>query len=167
MSSMNLDNLDAARHNGDYFADKPLQPIEIERGERLLYRLTEFGRLLWESGINVGPRQMLDLAETLNYIDVTNKEDFYHTLKCSLLARHEQEPIFNQMFLYYWYMREQQNKKAEKPTGPAKRDDRKMRLPPSERKRLAEHLNVNEQQRRDLKHEMRESERRRRANERI
>jgi len=163
---MSLDSANM-QHNGDYFADKPLQPMEIERGERLLYRLTEFGRLLWESGINVGPRQMLDLAETLNYVDVTNKEDFYNTLKCSLLARHEQEAIFNQMFLYYWYMRDQKDKKAENPTGAAKRDDRKMRLPPSERKRLAEHLNSNEQQRKDLKNEMRQSERRRRADDRI
>src|SRR6266700_2532026 len=153
---MSLDSADM-QHNGDYFAGKPLQPMEIERGERLLYRLTEFGRLLWESGINVGPRQMLDLDETLNYVDVTNKEDFYNTLKCSLLARHEQEAIFNQMFLYYWYMRDQKDKKAENPTGAAKRDDRKMRLPPSERKRFAEHLNANEQQRRDLKNEMRQS----------
>jgi len=163
---MSLDSANK-QHNGDYFADKPLQPMEIERGERLLYRLTEFGRLLWESGINVGPRQMLDLAETLNYVDVTNKEDFYNTLKCSLLARHEQEAIFNQMFLYYWYMRDQKDKKAENPTGAAKRDDRKMRLPPSERKRLAEHLNANEQQRRDLKNEMRQSERRRQYDDRV
>ena len=163
---MSLDSANM-QHNGDYFAGKPLQPMEIERGERLLYRLTEFGRLLWESGINVGPRQMLDLAETLNYVDVTNKEDFYNTLKCSLLARHEQEAIFNQMFLYYWYMRDQKDKKAENPTGAAKRDDRKMRLPPSERKRLAEHLNANEQQRRDLKNEMRQSERRRQYDDRV
>src|SRR6266568_5696734 len=163
---MSLDSANM-QHNGDYFADKPLQPMEIERGERLLYRLTEFGRLLWESGINVGPRQMLDLAETLNYVDFTNKEDFYNTLKCSLLARHEQEAIFNQMFLYYWYMRDQKDKKAENPTGAAKRDDRKMRLPPSERKRLAEHLNANEQQRRDLKNEMRQSERRRQYDDRV
>ncbi len=163
---MSLDSADM-QHNGDYFAGKPLQPMEIERGERLLYRLTEFGRLLWESGINVGPRQMLDLAETLDYVDVTNKEDFYNTLKCSLLARHEQEAIFNQMFLYYWYMRDQKDKKAENPTGAAKRDDRKMRLPPSERKRLAEHLNANEQQRRDLKNEMRQSERRRQYDDRV
>src|SRR5712691_109152 len=94
--------------NGDYFASQPLQPIEIERGERLLFRLIEFGRLLWEVGIDVGLRKMLDLAETLDYIDVTNKEDFYITLKCSLLARHEQEPLFDQTFLYYWYMSDRQ-----------------------------------------------------------
>jgi len=154
---------DVASHNGDYlayFADNPLKPIELERGERLLYRLVEFGRILWEVGIDVGPRQMLDLAKTLDYVDITNKEDFYHTLKCSLLIHHEQEMIFDQMYFYYWYMRDQQNKKTDKPDGAAKRDDRQMRLPPSERKRLAEHMNANEQ-RRDLRQEMRQTERRR------
>src|SRR5437764_6506254 len=151
--------------NGDYFASQPLQPKEIERGERLLYRLTEFGRILWEVGIDVGPRKMLDLAETLDYIDVTNKTDFYDSLKCSLLTRHDQEPLFNQMFLYYWYMRDRQDKKADNP-GAAKRDERQMRLPPSERKRLAEHLNSPEQ-RKDLRTEMRETERKRRPDEQI
>src|SRR5713101_9251731 len=114
------------QENGDYRALGPLRPIEIERGERLLFRLTEFGRILWEVGIDVGPRKMLDLAETLNYVDITNKEDFYNTLKCSLLARHEQEPVFDQMYLYYWYMRDRQDKKADNPRGAAKRDERQM-----------------------------------------
>ena len=152
--------------NGDQFASSPLTPLELERGERLLYRLTEFGRLLWEVGIDVGPRKNLDLAETLDYIDITNKEDFYHTLKCSLLARHEQEPVFNQMFYYYWYTRDRQDQKAAQ-NGAAKRDDRQIRLPPSERKRLAEHMNANEQYRKDLKAEMRHSERRQRPDDRF
>ncbi len=154
------------QENGDYMASIALRPIDIERGERLLYRLTEFGRILWEVGIDVGPRKMLDLAETLNYIDITNKEDFYNTLKCSLLARHEQEPLFNQMYLYYWYMRDRQNQKKADMPGAAKRDERQMRLPPSELKRLAQHLNSGEP-RKDLRSEMRQSERRRRLDERI
>ena len=138
-----------------------LQPHEIARGERLLYRLTEFGRILWEVGIYVGPGKMLDLAETLNYVDLTNKEDFYNALKCSLLAKHEQETVFNQMFLYYWYMRDRQNKKTgDAPPGAAKRDEKQLRLPPSELKRLAEHMNAPAEPR-DLKSEMRETERRR------
>ncbi|MDQ6662212.1 MAG: VWA domain-containing protein, partial [Chloroflexota bacterium] len=154
------------QQNGDYFVERPLQPEELERGERLLYRLTEFGRLLWELGINVGPRQMLDLVETLNYVDITSKEDFYNTLKCSLLSRHEQEPLFEQTFLYYWYIRDRKDS-PNSAKGAAKRDERQMRLPPSERKRLAEHMNSDEQQRRELRHEMRKSERRRRADERL
>ena len=141
--------------------EQPLEmrPLDIERGERLLYRLTEFGRILWEVGIGVGPRQMLDLAETLAYIDLTNKEDFYNALKCSLVTKHEQEAVFNQMFGYYWFLRNKQDKKSEQ-NGTARRDERKMRLPPSERKRLAEHMNSLEQ-RKELRQEMRETERKR------
>jgi uncharacterized protein with von Willebrand factor type A (vWA) domain len=142
-----------------------MRPIDIERGERLLYRLTEFGRLLWEVGINVGPRQMLDLVETLKYVDLTSKEDFYHTLKCCLLTRHEQEPVFDQMFHYYWFIRDNPNKKSKEAKGAAKREERQMRLPPSERKRLAEHLNTSEQ-RKEFRNEMRRTERRRAEDER-
>lgn len=146
-------------------AIQALSAREIEHGERLLYRLTEFGRLLWESGINVGPHQLLDLAETLNFIDITNAEDFYTTLKCSLLTRHEQAPIFDQMFYYFWSMRTNLNKKLENNTNSGiKREERQMRLPPSERKRLAEHLKTSET-RKELRGEMRPTERKRTAEE--
>ncbi len=136
-----------------------MRPLDIERGERLLYRLTEFGRILWEVGISVGPRQMLDLADTLSYIDLTNKEDFYNTLKCSLVTKHEQEAVFNQMFGYYWFLRDKQGKKSDQ-NGAVRREERRMRLPPSERKRLAEHMNALEQ-RKELRQEMRQTERHR------
>jgi len=156
------------QENGDYFATQALQPFEIERGERLLYRLTEFGRLLWEVGIDVGPRKMLDLAETLDYVDITNKEDFYNTLKCCLLPRHEQEMVFNELFTYYWFLRDRQEKKPAEGQWAAKRDERQIRLPPSELKRLAEHLNTSSnEQRRELRPQMRQSERRRRPDERL
>src|SRR5260370_6486207 len=69
------------------------------------------------------------------------------------------------MYVYYWYMRDGQDKKTDGAPGAAKRDEKKMRLPPSELKRLAEHLNAPNEQRKDLRAEMRESERRRRVEE--
>jgi uncharacterized protein with von Willebrand factor type A (vWA) domain len=141
-------------------ASLAMRALDIERGERLLYRLTEFGRILWEVGINVGPGQMLDLAETLHYIDPTNRDDFYNTLKCCLLRKHEQEPVFNQMFDYYWLVRDREDKKKDANKGTVKREQRQMRLPPSERKRLAEHMNKQEQFK-DVRGEMRESNQRR------
>lgn len=145
--------------NGEYKETLELRPLDIERGERLLYRLTEFGRLLWESGINVGPRQMLELSDALNLIDITNRDDFYYTLKCYLLSKHEQEPIFNQMFNYYWFIRDKPRK--EDAQGAIRREEKQMRLPPSERKRLAEQLNSSEM-RRELRKEMHQTERKRR-----
>lgn len=154
--------------NGDYFAPPPapLHPHEVERGERLLFRLVEFGRILWEVGIDVGPGKMLDLAETLNSIDLTRKEDFYHALKCSLLGKHEQETLFDQMYVYYWYMRDRQRRGDENAAGTVRRDEKQMRLPPSELKRLAEHMNTPGDLHRDLRSQMRESERQRTASER-
>jgi uncharacterized protein with von Willebrand factor type A (vWA) domain len=148
-----------AQGNGNSSPELELRPLDIERGERLLYRLTEFGRLLWEAGLNIGPRKLLDLAETLDDIDLTNKDDFYYTLKCCLLTRHEQEPVFDQLYHYYWFVRDNPNQKKPDKNGTVKREERPLRLPPSERKRLAEHLNTPEQ-RKDLRTEMRETERR-------
>ena len=130
--------------NGAHKTTLEMRPLDIERGERLLFRLTEFGRILWETGINVGPGQMLDLAETLSYVDLTSKEEFYDALKCCLLTKHEQEPIFNQMFEYYWFVRDKPDKKKDDKKGAARRQERQLRLPPSERKRLAEHMNSSE-----------------------
>src|SRR5690349_17601743 len=124
--------------------DVILQQQDLARGERLLYRLTEFGRLLWESGSTVGPHQIIELAETLNVIDITNREDFYYALKCSLVTRHEQEPIFDQLFNYFWFMRTHLEQKVKENNRGIKRNEQQMRLPPSERKRLAEHLNKND-----------------------
>jgi uncharacterized protein len=137
-----------------------MRPLDIERGERLLFRLTEFGRILWEVGINVGPGQMLDLAETLRYVDLTSKEEFYDTLKCCLLTKHEQEPVFNQMFEYYWFVRDKPDKKKDDKKGAARRQERQLRLPPSERKRLAEHMNSAEQKK-ESSTELRQNNKRR------
>lgn len=158
-----------AQNNGQFAepdtTSLELRPLDIERGERLLYRLTEFGRLLWEVGINVGPHQLLDVVETLQYINVTDRDDFYATLKCSLLTRHEQEPIFNQMFNYFWLIRDSADKKDHAGSGPSiARDQRQLRLPPSERKRLAEHMNANEQ-RKELRSETKQVERTRKFDE--
>ncbi|GAC1358287.1 MAG: VWA domain-containing protein [Ktedonobacteraceae bacterium] len=141
--------------NGEHGSSPELEPWELERGERLLYRLTEFSRLLWESGLNVGPHQVLELGETLNSIEITNKEDFYYALKCSLLTKHEQEPIFDQMFGYFWLVRSNMgNQKDKQANSGLKKEERQMRLPPSERKRMAEHLNAPDQ-RKDTRGQMR------------
>lgn len=116
--------------------------FSITYGERLLHRLTAFGHLLWEVGINVGPHQLQDLAETLNYIDLTNREDFYNTLKCSLLTQHEQELIFNQVFSYFWLQGDLSDRETNAGVSRSrKRSANQLHLPPSMRRNLAEHLN--------------------------
>jgi uncharacterized protein len=119
--------------------------FSITYGERLLRRLTAFGHLLWEVGINVGLHQLQDLAETLNYIDLANPEDFYNALKCSLLTQHEQELSFNQVFSYFWLRSDRPDHKTNARVSKGrKRSGNQLRLPLSKRKSLTEHLNSND-----------------------
>lgn len=123
----------------------------ITYGERLLHRLTAFGHLLWEVGINVGPHQLQDLAESLNYIDLTNREDFYNTLKCSLLTQHEQELIFNQVFSYFWLQSDLSDRETNAGVSRSrKRSANQLHLPPSMHRNLTEHLN-SKYQRKELR----------------
>jgi uncharacterized protein with von Willebrand factor type A (vWA) domain len=117
----------------------------ITYGERLLQRLTAFGHLLREAGIIAGPHQLQDLAATLDYIDLTNQDDFYNALKCSLLTRHEQEPVFNQMFTSFWLRGDPLDQKTNTQASKNRRPSgSQLHLPPSERKNLTGHRNVND-----------------------
>ncbi|MGZ3602841.1 MAG: vWA domain-containing protein, partial [Ktedonobacterales bacterium] len=46
-----------------------------------------------------------ELAESLPLINVGHREEFYTFLKVSLVSKHEQEPIFDQAFAYFWRAR--------------------------------------------------------------
>ncbi|GAC1449447.1 MAG: VWA domain-containing protein [Ktedonobacterales bacterium] len=83
-------------------SDLALSADELQRGDLLLARIIDFGRLLWELGLDVGPGRMVDLARSLPLIAVSRREDFYTLLKVSLLSRHDQEAIFDGAFAYFW-----------------------------------------------------------------
>ncbi|HUY78115.1 MAG TPA: VWA domain-containing protein [Ktedonobacterales bacterium] len=79
-----------------------LDATELRRGEWLLARITDFTRLLWELGLDVGPGRVVELAQSLSLVDVGDPTAFYLFLKVSLVSKHEQEPIFDQAFAYFW-----------------------------------------------------------------
>src|ERR1051326_6228721 len=118
--------------------DVMLTEHDLERGQQLQRKLVEFGRLLWDMGLDVGPGRIVEASQTLTMIDVKKREDFYHALKCTLLSRHEQEPLFDQAFFYFWQMKPRMGKQDGNAT--VKSDDRQggkpMRLPPRERQEL-------------------------------
>ncbi len=118
--------------------DIVLTPRDLERGHYLQRRLVEFGRLLWDMGLDVGPGRLLEASETLSLIDVRNREDFYHALKCSLLSRHEQEALFDQAFFYFWQLKHRLGKMGENAIVQSneKRAGNPLRLPPRERQEL-------------------------------
>src|SRR5215472_13450656 len=90
--------------------DIELTPRDRERGDQLQQKLVEFGRLLWDMGLDVGPGRLIEASEIVSLIDIRKQQDFYDALKCCLLARHEQEPLFNQAFFYFWQLKHHLNK---------------------------------------------------------
>ncbi len=118
--------------------DVLLTEHDLERGLQLQRKLIEFGRLLWDMGLDVGPGRMVEASRTIAMIDVKKREDFYHALKCTLLSHHEQEPLFDQAFFYFWQMKHRLGKQEGNAT--VKSDDKRrgtpMRLPPRERQEL-------------------------------
>ncbi len=118
--------------------DIELSERDRERGLQLQRKLVEFGRLLWDMGLDVGPGRLIEASETLSLIDVRNREDFYHALKCNLLSRHEQEPVFDQAFFYFWQLKNRLH--GANPNSAVQSNDKRsgkpLRLPPRERQEL-------------------------------
>lgn len=68
----------------------------------LLRNCVHFGRLLRAAGIRVTPTQVVDLAESLQYIDIGNRHDFKNAARALLISRHEQLALFDRAFDLFW-----------------------------------------------------------------
>jgi uncharacterized protein with von Willebrand factor type A (vWA) domain len=68
----------------------------------LFYNLLLFGRLLRRLGLDVDTGRMIELIQALTVIDITNKTDFYHTLRCLLVHGREDIPVFDRAFETFW-----------------------------------------------------------------
>lgn len=72
---------------------------------QLLHNLVLFGRLLRRLGIDVNPGRMIDLVQALDYVNIANRSDFYHTLRSLLVNRQDQLPLFERAFDLFWRKR--------------------------------------------------------------
>ena len=53
----------------------------------LLPNLLHFGRLLYQLGLDVPAGRMREVAASLNYINIGQRDEFYHTLRTFLVHR--------------------------------------------------------------------------------
>lgn len=81
----------------------PLIPEESTSDQRyLLANLLHFGRLLRQLGISVSSQQIYELAEGILFIDISRREDFYHTTRAYFLHDIEKLEQFNLAFDLFW-----------------------------------------------------------------
>ena len=68
----------------------------------LLPNLLHFSRLLGAAGIDVQAVRTLDVAHAIQHVDIGNRREFYHALRCLLVHRPQDFPLFDDAFRVFW-----------------------------------------------------------------
>ena len=71
-------------------------------GDVVLERMVGFGRVLRSAGLEVGPGRLQDALRGLDVVGLTRRDDVYHTLRATLVARREEMDAFDAAFVAYW-----------------------------------------------------------------
>src|SRR3954452_18326208 len=71
-------------------------------GDAVIERMVGFGRVLREAGLEVGPGRLQDALRGLDVVGLTRREDVYHALRCTLVARRDDLDAFDAAFSAYW-----------------------------------------------------------------
>ncbi len=71
-------------------------------GDAVLERMVGFGRVLREAGLEVGPGRLQDALRGLEVVALAHREDVFHALRCTLVARHDDLDAFDAAFAAYW-----------------------------------------------------------------
>ena len=69
---------------------------------RLADNIAHFGRALRKAGVPVGPAHILAAVHAVEAAGVSEREDFYHTLRACLVTRRDHIPVFDQCFRMFW-----------------------------------------------------------------
>lgn len=72
------------------------------QSSHLVRNLLVFGRLLRRLGIDVHVGRLLDVTEALQHVDLSSRDEVYHTCRALLVYRHEQLEIFDRAFEAFW-----------------------------------------------------------------
>lgn len=77
---------------------------ETSRGH-LLHNVVLFARVLRNSGVEVGARQVHDFAHALKFIDIGKRQEVRDAARCLFVRRREDLPVFDRAFDLFWRRR--------------------------------------------------------------
>jgi len=70
------------------------------------HRLLAFGRYLRSLGLDIHVGRMLDATEALLHVDISRRDEVFHTLRALLVHRREDLALFDQAFDTFWWERQ-------------------------------------------------------------
>lgn len=71
----------------------------------LLSNCVLFGRMLRALGVEITPTQMVDLVDSLRYVNIGSRQDFKNSARTVLINRREHLPLFDEAFDLFWRAR--------------------------------------------------------------
>lgn len=80
---------------------------ELPVAGNLLRNCVLFGRMLRALSVEITPTQMVDLVDSLRYVNIGSRQDFKNSARTVLISRREHLPLFDQAFDLFWQAREQ------------------------------------------------------------
>lgn len=83
-----------------------MPPMEANPDGRLAENILYFARTLRASGLKLGPAAVVDCVRAVEAGGISDRDDFYWTLHCVLVTRHEDHVVFDQAFRLFWRSRE-------------------------------------------------------------
>lgn len=67
-----------------------------------LSRIVGFSRHLHSAGVEVNSGNLIDLCQSLKYVDVQDRRDFYAAARATLVSRFDDLAIFDSVFRSFW-----------------------------------------------------------------
>ena len=86
------------------YCGEPIRCDVANVTSHLLRNLFVFGRLLRGTGVQVHTGRLLDLVTALPLVDLSRREDVYHTCRTLLVHRHDDLALFDRAFDAFWRM---------------------------------------------------------------
>ncbi len=77
-------------------------PPAGEASGHFLHNLVLFGRMLRKLGLDINPERLITLVKALGYVNIANKEEFYHAMRCLVVKDKDEIPVFDSAFDLFW-----------------------------------------------------------------
>jgi uncharacterized protein with von Willebrand factor type A (vWA) domain len=84
----------------------------------VLTNLIDFGRVLRIRGLDVHSGRMLDVIQALQHVDISSRDEVYHTCRALLVHRREDLGLFDRTFDQFWRGTIRRQKKSARPAAP-------------------------------------------------
>ena len=68
----------------------------------MLEQVVAFSRALLSAGVEVNSGNLIDLVQSLRYVDLSNRSDFYAAARATLVSRYDDLEPFDEVFRLFW-----------------------------------------------------------------